>query len=77
MITVSFLLRTWFVIFRELCRSLKLSHRFEKLGRFEILGGDFDNPEGVQDQDVVVVLGQGDDVPVFGELEAAATGHPD
>ena len=42
-----------------------------------MLGGDFDNPEGVQDQDVVVVLGQGDDVPVFGELEAATTGHPD
>lgn len=36
-----------------------------------------DDVEGVDDEDVVVVLGQGHDVALRGDLEAAAAGHLD
>ena len=33
--------------------------------------------EGVEDEDVVVVLGQGHHVPLRGDLQPAAAGHLD
>ena len=40
-------------------------------------GSPLGNVEGVEYEDVVVVLGQGDHVALAGDLQAAAPGHLD